>query len=405
MTVRPIADQWEGRPTFAVVDLDALATNVEVLRRHTAATAKFCAVVKANAYGMGAVPVARVALRHGADMLAVATVDEGAELRLAGITAPILVLGPIGADERPWAIDLDLQLVLNDPDFVESFARTVRQREKGKRVKLHLKVDTGMRRFGMMPERVLAAAKNVSQFPELELAGLMTHFASADVEGNTETDAQMRIFQACVEELEAAGIQVPVKHVANSAGTLLYPQYHLDMVRPGLVLYGVRPAPHIPLPGEPGEMRQVLTVHSMVARVIDLAPGDRVSYGGTWQATQQTRGALIPVGYADGYMRAFSSRGWMTVNDERADVIGRVCMDQTIVHLPDYLPVENRNHVVIVGNGTADTPNAPTLEELALLADTIPHEVSTGLAHRLTRIYIRHGEVAGIMDLGGYHEL
>lgn len=152
-------------------------------------------------------------------------------------------------------------------------------------------------------------------------------------------------------------------------------------------------------------MKQILTVYSMVTRIIPLRPGDRVGYGGTWEAHEETRGALVPMGYADGYLRALSSKGWMAISNERANVIGRVCMDQTILELPRDLPEETRQEVVIIGNGTDDTPNAPTLHELAETAGTIPHEIMTGLAPRLPRLYIRHGKLVAVSDLDGHRKI
>lgn len=400
-----VAQNWQGRPTFAVIDLDALATNMQVIRRHVRPEARITAVVKANGYGHGAVPVAEVVLANGADAVAVATVDEGAHLRKAGITAPILLMGPMGAAEKDRAVGMDMTIVMSDVPFAGSLARTVRMHQRTEPLKVHLKVDTGMRRFGVTPESVVDSARAIMAHPELRLEGLMTHLASADETDTSSAHEQVRVFDECVARLAAAGIEIPVHHVANSATTVQFPQYHRDMVRPGLAVYGVRPAPHIPLPGNPGEMKQVLTVYSMVTRVIPLEAGDKVGYGGTWEATGTSRGALVPIGYADGYLRSLSSKGWMSISDIRADIIGRVCMDQTILLLPEGLPAETRQKVVIIGNGTDDTPGAPTLQDLAEAGGTIPHEFMTTLAPRVPKLYVRGGELVAVADLEGYRKV
>lgn len=404
MNLQDIVADWQGRPTFAVIDLDAYARNVRVMRKWITPEARYCVVVKANGYGLGAIPLARVALNNGADMVAVATVDEGAQLRRAGIRGEILLMGPMGPAEKDLAVGMDMTVVMNDIPFAHGLARTVRENGRMDPLKVHLKVDTGMRRMGVQPKDAVAAARKIMSFPELKLEGLMTHFASADIPDLTSAKKQVEVFDSVVADLEAAGIDIPIKHVCNSAGTVQFPEWHKDMVRSGIATYGVRPAPHIPLPGEPGEMKQIMTVHSMVTRVIPLEPGDSVSYGGTWTATEKTRGALIPIGYADGYLRSLSNRGRMSVEGESAPVIGRVCMDQTILEMPATLPAQTRQDVVVIGNGTEDTPGAPDLEELAELGDTLPHELMTTLAHRVPKLYVQNGKLVGLADLEGYRD-
>jgi alanine racemase len=405
MSIRGIADAWQGRPTFAVIDLDALAVNTQTMRAHIGPDVQMMAVVKANGYGHGAVPVAETVLANGATGVAVATVDEGAQLRKAGINAPLLVMGPMGAAERDRAVGMGMSIVVGDVGFARGLARVVRMHQCKEPINVHLKIDTGMRRFGVLPSDVVDVAKSIQAIPELKLEGLMTHLASADEIDVSSAHRQVEIFDECVGMLRDAGIEIPLHHVANSATTVQFPQYHKQLVRPGLALYGVRPAPHVPLPGGLGTMKQILTVHSMVTRVIPLDKGDRVGYGGTWEAREATRGALVPIGYADGYLRSLSNRGWMSIGGRRADVIGRVCMDQTILHLPDGLPAETRQRVVIIGNGTAEMDAAPTLEELAIVGDTIPHELMTTMAPRLPKLYMRNGKVVAVADLEGYRKV
>ena len=393
---------WQGRPAHAVVDLDALATNVTTLIRHLAPGAAMMAVVKANGYGHGAVPVAETVLAAGASSLAVATVDEAAELRTAGIAAPVLVLGPVGTAERQRAVGLDLSLVVGDICFAAGLAADVRMHQRKEPLPVHLKIDTGMRRFGVMPEAVVATAQAILSHRELRLAGIMTHLAAADAPDPASAAEQVAVFDRSVANLREAGIEVPTQHVANSAATLRFPAYHKDLVRPGIAVYGLQPDPAVPLlPG----MRPVMTVRGRATRIIPLAPGDAVGYGRTWRAEAPGRGALVPIGYADGYQRALSSKGWMAVDGARAEVIGRVCMDQTMIRLPDDATVEAGAPVIVVGDGTPETTPAPTFDELAALAGTIGYELVTSVARRLPRLYVRGGEVVGIADLEGYRAL
>jgi alanine racemase len=393
---------WRGRPTYAVVDLDALATNITILREGLSNDAAFMAVVKANAYGHGAVPIAETALAAGAASLAVATVDEGAELRRAGITAPVLVLGPVGEAERQRAVGLDLALAISDIGFAAGVASDARMQLRKKPLPVHLKIDTGMRRFGVMPDDVVPTAQAILSHPELQLAGVFTHLACADVEDPAFAHEQVVIFDRCVTTLREAGIEVPVHHVANSAATIRFPGFHKDMVRVGIAMYGLRPDISLPLPDG---VKPVMTVHSRVSRVIPLAPGDTVGYGGTWRAEEPAHGALIPIGYADGYQRALSSKGWMAIAGNRADILGRVCMDQTIVRLPVAAPRESGQPVVIVGDGTPATLPAPTFDELAQAAGTIGYELVASLAARLPKLYVRGGEVVAVADLEGFRAL
>ncbi len=405
MTIREIADAWQGRPTFAVIDLDALATNYQTIREYVGPDVKIMSVVKANGYGHGAIPVAETVLANGADFVAVATVDEGAQLRKAGINADILVLGPMGAAEKDRAVGMGMSIVMSDVPFAKGLARTVRMHQRKEPIKVHLKIDTGMRRFGVPPETVVDAAKLITSFPELKLEGLMTHFASADEPDTSSVHEQVRIFDQCVADLAEAGIEVPIHHVCNSAATVQFPEYHKNMVRPGIMGYGIKPAPHLALPGEPGRMKQVVSIHSRVSRVIPLAKGDSVSYGGTWTAQEPTRAALVPIGYADGYLRSLSNRSWMAISGERADVIGRVCMDQTLLHLPEGLPAETRQPITVIGNGTDEMPHAPMLEDVAEVAGSIPHEFITTMAPRLPKLYMRHGKLVAVADLEGYRKI
>lgn len=399
--VEAIAEHWNGRPVVAVIDLDALAVNVQTLRTLIGPDVRLQAVVKGNAYGHGAVPVARALLAAGADSLAVATVDEAVQLRTGGVTGPLMVLGPIGRQERARAIGHHLTVVVSDADFARGLVADAQMqgRKDDDPVPVHLKIDTGMRRFGAPPDLAVEIARVITESKLLRLDGVMTHFAAADDPEPASVRQQMAVFDACIEALTAAGLPVPLQHVANSAATLRFPEFHRGQVRAGISLYGLRPDPGMVLP-EP--MRPILSVFGRLARVFDLEAGDTVSYGRTYVATRRERAGLVPVGYADGYPRGLSSQAWMTVGDERTQVLGRVCMDQTVVRLPDNAHEKPGAVVQIIGDGQ---DHAPTLDDLAAMLGTISYELATGLAQRLPRLYVSGGEVVAVNDLHGYRDL
>lgn len=396
-----IADHWNGRPVLAVVDLDALAVNVQTLRTLIGPDVRLQAVVKANAYGHGALPIARAVLAAGADSVAVATVDEAVQLRTGGIAGPLMVLGPIGRQECARAIGHDLTVVVSDAAFARGLAADARMhlRTVDDPVPVHLKIDTGMRRFGAPPDQAVEIARVIMESEVLRFDGVMTHLAAADDPDTASARRQMAVFDSCIEALTAAGLPVPLQHAANSAAALRFPEYHRGQVRAGISLYGLRPDPGMVLP-EP--MRPVLSVFGHVSRVFDLDPGDTVSYGRTYVATRPERAGLVPIGYADGYPRGLSSQAWMILGHERTPVLGRVCMDQTVVRLPEGALASLGAVIRIVGDGHDD---APTLDDLAAMMGTISYELATGLAQRLPKLYVFNGDVVAVNDLHGYREL
>ena len=396
------AAQWRGRPTIAVVDLDVLAGNVRALRSIIGPKVRLMAVVKANGYGHGAIPTGKAALAAGADELAVATVDEGAQLRRAGVTAPVLVLGPIGVAERPEAIGHGLGVVVSDASFAHALAADAKMMLAKEPVSVHLKIDTGMHRFGVESGLVVATAQAIAQHPELRLDGVMTHMASADAPDPATTHEQNAVFDRCLAELHAAGIETTGHHSANSATTLRFPEYRRDRVRVGVAIHGLRPDTDFALPGP---LTPTMTIHSRLSRIHELQAGEGVSYGLTYRASGPERVGLLPLGYGDGFRRALSSRTWVAIGGQRADQLGRICMDQLVVRVPDGVEGATGELVTVVGNGTAATDPAPTMDELAALVDSISYDMSTSLTPRLTRLYVRGGEIVAVADLSGYREL
>jgi len=377
--------------TWAEIDLDAIAFNAAGLKARAGGKAELMVTVKANGYGHGAVQVARAALEGGATRLAVHRALEGVQLRQAGITAPILVMGYTLPAVSERVVRWNLTPTVNSQPQAEALSAAAVA--AGKMLPIHVKIDTGMGRYGLLPDEALGFVRFLSGLPGLALEGLYTHHAVADLADKSFTRHQFGLYMNVVEQLEAAGFTFPLKHVSNSATTLDLPEMALDMLRCGIALYGLRPSgevePVIPL-------RPALTLKSRVVRVRTLPAGASISYGRTYITEKPTRVALVPVGYGDGYHRILSNRGAVLIHGQRAPIVGRVCMDQFVVdvnHIPD---VQLHDEVVLVGRqGEGHIP----AEEVARWAETINYEVTTGLLPRVVRVYIKGGEIAGLESL------
>lgn len=365
--------------TYIDVDLDAIAHNVRALKEHIGASVTLMAVVKANAYGHGAVEVAQTALRHGASRLAVARANEGVLLREAGIDAPILVLSYTPPDEIEAAVAHRLTLAVTETKAAERIS--AQASALGRQVPVHVKVDTGMGRFGLLPEEVVPFMDRLMSWPGIAVEGLFSHFAAADSADKGYTWQQFRAFQDVLSALQTAGYAIPLRHIANSAATLDLPEMHLDAVRIGIALYGLRPSDEI----EPAvTLKPALSLKSHVARVRTLPAGSSISYGRTYITPRKMPVALIPVGYGDGYHRLMSNRGAVLINGQRAPIAGRVCMDQFVVDISQVGPVDVNAEVVLIGRQGSEEITA---DEVARWAQTINYEVTTSLLPRVQRFY------------------
>jgi alanine racemase len=382
----------EGIVTWAEIDLDAIAFNVRAFKRHVGERVEILAVVKANAYGHGAVPVARAALDAGATRLAVHRAIEGVELRRVGLTAPIMVMGYTPPSGAAMMVQYDLTPSLITREFAEAVsAEAVRA---GKVIPLHVKVDTGMSRYGLMPGEVVDFARRLTALPGVKLEGLFTHFATADAADQTHVRHQLETFRQVLAALESAGIRIPLRHAANSAATMRLPEAHFDAVRPGIAMYGLDPSDEWP---PVFEIRPALTLKSRVSRVRVLPPGSGISYGRTFVTQRETPVALVPVGYGDGYHRILSNKSSVLIHGQRAPMRGRVCMDQFVVDITGIEGVQQDDEVVLVGHqGEAEI----RAEEVAKLAGTINYEVTTSLLPRVVRLYRQGGAVVGVQGLG-----
>jgi alanine racemase len=376
------------RPTEAVVDLAAVVSNyrlaVEIGGRPAVG------VVKADAYGHGAVPVARALVEAGCPMLAVALVEEGIELRSAGLAVPVLVLGAAYGDDYAPLVRHRLTPIVFTPAHLARLASAARA--AGTRASAHLKVDTGMGRVGATAAEVPAFLDALRAAPEVRLEGLCTHFASADLEPRATTERQVALFGEISAVLARAGLEV-THHVANSAGTLEFPTARQDVTRPGIMLYGYLPF----APGSKaasaaaaGRLARPLTWRTAITHVKSVAAGTPISYGGRWVAARPSRIATLPVGYADGYDRRFSGRpdagrADVLVRGQRAPVAGTVCMDMTMIDVTDVPGAAVGDEVVLLGEQGGARVDA---DELAAKAGTISYEILCGVGKRVPRRYV-----------------
>ncbi len=393
--VESIIDLGELRPTRAIVDLDVIASNTRALQAMVPKTTKVMAVVKADGYGHGAPWIADAALDAGAASLGVATVSEGQELRAFGLTAPIVLLGSIDPSEARLACRAGLQITVADGVLLDAVQDAARNNDVFSPVTVHLKIDTGLRRYGALPEEASALAVRIAADPYLRLAGVFTHFASADEPEDPFTDAQLREFESALSAIRDAGVDCSILHAANSAGIVTGRGAHYGMVRAGIALYGVPPSADVALPSS---MLPALRIESRITRIIPIEPGDSVGYNRTFRSKRATRGALIPIGYGDGYRRSLAARGWVAVGCRRAAVLGRVSMDQIVVEVPQGVSAATGDRVHVLGGDPA--LGAPSVGEIADLTGTNTYEVLVGLRRRIPRVFVKNGEVVGIRSLG-----
>lgn len=362
------------RPTHLEIDLDAIRHNVGKMCE-LAKDSQVLAVVKADAYGHGAIPCAKAALEAGASMLAVALIEEGIELREAGISAPILMLGQTDSKGAFAAVEYGITQVVFETDTLlalEGAARSL-----GVTAQAHIKLDTGMNRIGVRSkEELCALLEAAKQCGHVRLTGAMTHFATADdLESDFGTE-QIRRYEEMLAVLAQHGLSV-IRHAAASAASVRYPQARYDLVRAGIAMYGVDPLHQL-------QLRPVMRWVTRVAYVKTINAGETVSYGRRFTAQRDTVIATIPVGYADGYRRAFSNKACALVQGVRVPVVGSVCMDQVMLDVTG-VSVREGDEVVLLG---CQGGEEITAEELAVYADTIPYEIMTGVSHRVPRVFL-----------------
>lgn len=374
------------RPTRAEVFLDALRHNLRVVQKH-AAGAKVWGVLKADGYGHGAPAVARTLERSGIDGFCVALLEEGIELREAGIRAPILVMGGYYGTAYAEVLARNLVPVVYDIGQVEAFARLCRAGEAREPVDVHLKVDTGMSRLGVMPSELPRFVERLRDFPEVRISGLMTHFAQADAAQLEATEQQVARFEEATALLREMGVSPPVRHAANTAA-LLRGQARFDAVRPGIALFGV--APLVVGDQQPltRELRPTMRVRSEIVSLRDVEAGTGIGYGALFSAARASRIATIPMGYADGLSRQLSNRGFVLVRGKRAPLVGAVSMDMAMIDVTDVPGVSLRDEVVVLGAQEGPLGrDVITATEMASQSDSISWEVLTSISRRVPRFY------------------
>lgn len=364
------------RPTRILVDLDALSHNLAAIRAHVGVPVM--GIVKANAYGHGLVPVALHLQARGVDQLGVAFLEEGIALRQAGVTIPILVLGGIFGPQVAQFIAHDLEITVSSIDKlrqVEAAAETL-----GRKAIVHLKIDTGMERIGVHSYSCGPFVEAAVASKWCAIKGVYSHLACADDPASPMTALQVERFREACAHFERLGAPMPLRHLANSGGVLHFPETWLDMVRPGILMYGVQPDP---ASQRTVDVRPALSLVSQVVYFKVVKGGNPVSYGATWAPATDTRVVTIPIGYGDGWPRALSSRGEVLVRGRRHPIVGRICMDQFMVDL-GHDSAFNEDEVVLVGRQGGEAIRA---EEVAGRAGTIAYEILTGLNERIPREY------------------
>lgn len=382
---------------WAEINLDAIANNIKQIKKLTKPETKIMAVVKADAYGHGFFEVTNVLQQNGADAFAVATTDEAIQLRKSGFTAPVLILGVIFRDDLKRIIQNDIMPVV----FGNNFAKTISDTavKLGKTAKIHIKLDTGMSRLGYVCsgnadyEKICDSIEKIAKLPNIKIDGIFSHFAKADEMQREYTDIQFKRFTEITNRLESRGIHIPTKHICNSAGIIEYPEYHLDMVRSGIITYGLAPSDDVSI--ENLGLKPAMTLKSVVTNLKRVNADTPVSYGGKFTAKKGTRIATIAIGYADGYSRLLSNKAKVLINGKYANIIGNICMDQCMADVTDIDDIKIGDEVILFGN---DGNNTITVESVASLMGTINYETICVVGKRIPRVYIRDNKTVNVLN-------
>ncbi len=384
---------YKTNRAWAEIDLDAIAHNVREIRRFTNKRAEIMGIVKADGYGHGVMQTVKTLLDNGATRLAVSMLDEAIQLRNMGIDVPILILSYTDPSRAIEIIKNEVTQTVFSHDLARALSEAAVS--LGRNVKIHVKVDTGMTRVGFMPG--YSAIKNVleiSRLPGIIIEGLFTHFASADEKDRSYTLMQFEKYMSIISELGRVGVHIPVKHVCNSAGIIEYPDMHLDLVRPGIILYGLYPSADT----DTGKMslKPAMTLKASVTLVKDVEKDTCISYGRIFTTARQSRIATLPIGYADGYSRLLSNKGQVLINGERAPIVGRICMDQCMVDITDLKSeVRVGDEAVLFGRqGDGEI----RVDEVAAQIDTISYELVCLIGKRVPRVYLQDGKVCDVLN-------
>jgi alanine racemase len=385
--------EYKLNRAWAEIDLDAIAHNVREIKGLLNDHVEMMGVVKADAYGHGVLEVVRTLLDNGVTQLAVSMLDEAIQIRKLGIDVPILILSytdPVRAEE---IIQYDVAQTVFSYELVQALSAA--SERLGKHVRIHVKVDTGMTRIGFMPDQqAVERIIEISKLPGLIIEGIFTHFASADEVERDYTQMQYERFISLCSELEAADLHIPVKHACNSGGIIQYPEMHLDLVRPGVILYGLYPSSEMDT--SKISLKPAMTLKANVILVKDVEPDICISYGRKFRTARKSRIATIPIGYADGYTRLLSNKGRVLVNGEFAPVVGRICMDQCMIDVTDLKhEVKVGDEVVLFG---CQGGSCISVDELASEIGTINYEIVCIIGKRIPRVYLKDGKISSVLN-------
>ncbi|MDM5154627.1 alanine racemase [Bacillus sp. DX1.1] len=382
-----------GRDTIVEINLDAVKHNVrEYKKRVNDKNIAMMAAVKANGYGHGAVEVAKSAIEAGVNQLAVAFVDEGIELREAGITAPILILGYTPVEATAEAIQYDIMMTIYRIEDLKGIDQVAER--LGKKARIQVKIDTGMSRIGLQEEEVLPFLEELKNMKHVEVEGMFTHYSTADEIDKTYTIMQTTLFEKAVNTAKELRIHIPFIHSSNSAGSMELSNTFQNMVRVGIGIYGMYPSREVD--HTVVAMQPALSLKSKVAHIKHAKKGRGVSYGNTYVTSGEEWIATVPIGYADGYNRLLSSKGHALINGIRVPVIGRVCMDQLMLDVTKAMPVQVGDEVVFYGKQGEEEI---TVEEIADMLGTINYEVTCMLDRRIPRVYKENGETVSVVNI------
>lgn len=382
----------DTRPVWAEINLDNLAHNIREVKRVTKDDTQITAVVKADGYGHGAVMASRVFLKNGGDRLAVATLSEAIELRRANIKVPILILGYTPVYQAENVIKFDITQTVYTYEQAKAISQAAIKYEKiGK---IHLKIDSGMSRLGFMGDsNTIDEITKISKLPNVHIEGIFTHFALADEKDKQVTRSQFDKFQWVIEKLEDRNIYIPIKHVSNSAAIIDLPEYNLNLVRAGIMLYGLYPSNEVKKTNV--NLKPAMTLKANISHLKEVPKGTGVSYGHIYTADKSVKIGTLPIGYADGYTRMLTNKAEISVKSRRAPIIGKICMDQCMIDLTDINDVKPGDEVVLFGDGSN---NSPHIDEIAERLGTINYEIVCMVGKRVPRVYMQSGEIVDIRD-------
>ena len=380
---------------WAEINLDAIKHNYNEIRKITSPDAKIMAIIKADGYGHGFKAIASVLLNNGVDAFGVATTDEAMQIRKAGFTLPVLILGVVLDDEYKKAIENEISLCVANFETATEISEIAKS--IGKNAKIHIKLDTGMGRIGFVcgdnDSDVKEEILKIASLPYISVEGIFSHFSRADEEDSDYTDFQFEKFSKICSSLKNDGLNIPYCHICNSAGIIQFPKYHLDMVRSGIITYGLYPSDVV----DKSKLNLIpaMTVKTKVTNIKEIKHESQISYGGNYKAMPGQKIATIAIGYADGFSRILSNRASVLINGKEAKVVGNICMDQCMIDVTHIDSIKIGDEVIIFGS---DGNNTITVESVALLLGTINYEVVCSVGKRIPRAYIQDNKTVSVLN-------